>query len=280
MPRGLAHKTLALIEASAAILAEIQPATVRAVCYRLFVQGITANMGKGETDRVSRALTMARECGWIAWEWIVDETRHVEKRPSWNDPAAFTNVVKQSYRKDWWDDQPGRLLLVSEKGTIGGTLRPVLHEYGVGFLVLHGFGSATALNDLADFSLRDSRALTLLYVGDHDPSGRYMSDTDIPERLDKYGGAAELIRLAVTPAQTAAFALPTFAAHTKSKDARYRWFLGRHGAVCCELDALNPKVLRESVDAAIRARIDWERWQRAELVERAELASLGDFLAR
>ncbi len=280
MPRGLAHKTLALIEASAAILAEIQPATVRAVCYRLFVQGITANMGKGETDRVSRALTKARERGLIRWEWIVDETRHVEQRPSWDNPAAFMDVVKRSYRKDWWEDQPERLLVVSEKATIGGTLRPVLHEYGVGFLVLHGFGSATALNDLADFSLRDSRALTLLYVGDHDPSGRYMSDADIPERLDKYGGAAELIRLAVTPGQTAAFALPTFAAHTKSKDARYRWFLDRHGAACCELDALNPKVLRESVDAAIRARIDWERWQRAELVERAELASLGDFLAR
>lgn len=279
MPRGLAAKTTALIDASAAILAEIQPATVRAVCYRLFVQGITANMIKGETDRVSKALTKARERGLIAWEWIVDETRHVDQRPSWNDPAAFMDVVKRSYRKDWWEDQPARLLVVSEKATIGGTLRPVLHGYGVGFLVLHGFGSATALNDLADFSTRDARPLTLLYVGDHDPSGRYMSDADIPERLDKYGGAAELVRLAVTPAQIAAYGLPTFEAHTKSKDARYRWFLGRHGATCCELDALNPNVLRETVEAAILARLDHERWQRAERVERAELASLGDFLA-
>ncbi|MDQ3695454.1 MAG: hypothetical protein M3464_17795, partial [Chloroflexota bacterium] len=66
MPRGLATKTIALIEASASILEEIQPATVRAVCYRLFTQNLIANMSKGETDKVSRALTLARERGWIA----------------------------------------------------------------------------------------------------------------------------------------------------------------------------------------------------------------------
>lgn len=278
MPRGLAHKTTALIEASAAILQEIQPATVRAVCYRLFVQNMIASMSKGETDRVSRALTMARERGWIAWEWIVDETRHVEQKPSWDDPAAFMAVVKRSYRKDWWEDQPARLLVVSEKATIGGVLRPVLHAYGVGFLVLHGFGSATALNNLADFSLEDDRPLTLLYIGDFDPSGRFMSDVDIPDRLDRYGGTATLTRLAVTPDQIATFDLPTFAAETKSKDARYRWFLSEHGATCCELDALNPNVLRQQVEDAIGRSLDWPRWQRAELVERAEMRSLSDFL--
>ncbi|MDQ3692009.1 MAG: hypothetical protein M3464_00050, partial [Chloroflexota bacterium] len=241
-------------------------------------QNLIANMSKGETDKVSRALTLARERGWIAWEWIVDETRHVEQRPSWNDPTAFMEVVKRSYRKDWWEDQPARLLVVSEKATIGGVLRPVLHAYGVGFLVLHGFGSATALNNLADFSLEDDRPLSLLYVGDHDPSGRYMSDVDIPERLDRYGGAAALTRLAVTPVQIAAFALPTFAAATKSKDARYRWFLDEHGATCCELDALNPNVLRRTVEVAIGDVIDWPRWRRAETVEQAELRSLADFL--
>ena len=39
MPRGLATKTTALIEASIAILAEMQPMTVRGACYRLFTKG-------------------------------------------------------------------------------------------------------------------------------------------------------------------------------------------------------------------------------------------------
>ena len=279
MPRGLAAKTTALIEASTAILQRMQPATVRAVCYRLFVDGLIPTMSKGETDCVSRALTLARERGWIAWDWIVDETRQVERLPAWSDPERFLEVVQQADRKDWWADQPARLLVVSEKSTVVGVLRPVLRAYGVGFLVLHGFGSATALNDLAAFSLADARPLHLLYVGDHDPSGRFMSDVDIPERLSRYGGEATLHRLAVSPDQIAAYALPTFSAHTKGRDARYRWFLDRHGATCCELDALDPNVLRQAVAAAIGAVIDWPRWRRAETVEQAELRSLSEFVA-
>jgi hypothetical protein len=278
MPRGLAQKTTDLIDAAAAILAEIQPATVRAVCYRLFVQELISNMGKGETVKVSRALTKARERGLIPWEWIVDETRPVARVQSWRDPEGFMNVVKRSYRKDWWTDQPRRLLVVSEEATIGGTLRPVLDNYGVGFLVLHGFGSATAMNDLAELSVSDPRPLTLLYVGDHDPSGRHMSDADIPGRLERYLGEADLVRLAVTPRQVAAYDLPQFAAHTKSKNARYRWFLERHGDSCCELDALDPNVLRQVVERAISARIEQERWHRAEITERAEMVSLQSFL--
>jgi hypothetical protein len=53
----------------------------------------------------------------------------------------------------------------------------------------------------------------------------------------------------------------------------------RHGEACCELDALDPNALRETVEAAILARLDRARWARAEMVERAQVASLGDFLA-
>lgn len=83
----------------------------------------------------------------------------------------------------------------------------------------------------------------------------------------------------MTPDQIGAFALPTFSAETKSRDARYHWFHDHHGTVCCELDALDPNLLRQTVEDAIVARIDWVRWGRAEVVEHAELQSLGDFLA-
>jgi hypothetical protein len=42
-------------------LSEIQPATVRAVCYKLFVGGLIKSMKKTETNKVSRALVLARE---------------------------------------------------------------------------------------------------------------------------------------------------------------------------------------------------------------------------
>jgi hypothetical protein len=74
MPQAKALKSLRLIEACAAILQEIQPATVRAVCYRLFVQGIIPSMASKHVKRVGAQLKDAREFGIVAWEWIVDGT--------------------------------------------------------------------------------------------------------------------------------------------------------------------------------------------------------------
>ena len=50
--RGKSQKSLDLIEAAHRILAEIAPASVRAVCYRLFNEKLIASMAKGETNRV------------------------------------------------------------------------------------------------------------------------------------------------------------------------------------------------------------------------------------
>lgn len=63
MGRGKSARSLELVAAAREILAEIQPATVRAVCYRLFTMGLIASMSKNNTNRVSRQLTDARERG-------------------------------------------------------------------------------------------------------------------------------------------------------------------------------------------------------------------------
>jgi hypothetical protein len=133
MPRGKARKSLELIEASIGILEEIQPATVRAVCYRFFTMGLIASMLKRETNKVSRQLTDARENGWLPWGWIVDETRGVEAAPTWADPAAFAEAVTRGHRRNKWAAQPVRIEVWSEKGTVRGRLAPVLNQYEVPF---------------------------------------------------------------------------------------------------------------------------------------------------
>ena len=62
-----------------------------------------------------------------------------------------------------------------------GVLAPVLDHYAVGFRVMHGFSSATAVHDIAEDD--DGRELIVLYVGDFDPSGMFMSEEDLPTRL-------------------------------------------------------------------------------------------------
>src|ERR1041384_3057710 len=75
--RGKARKSLDLIDAAYRILSEIQPASVRAVCYKLFNEKRITSMAKSETNRVGSQLTWARERGLIPWEWIVDGTRTI-----------------------------------------------------------------------------------------------------------------------------------------------------------------------------------------------------------
>lgn len=64
MGRGKHQATLALIEAAKGILEEIQPASVRAVCYRLFAAGVIPDMStERSVKRVGRELVWAREMG-------------------------------------------------------------------------------------------------------------------------------------------------------------------------------------------------------------------------
>lgn len=278
MGRGLHAASVAIIATARKILEDIHPATVRAVCYQLFTRGLIENMGKGCTDKVSRLLTGAREREEIPWQWIVDETRRVEQAPSWNDPASLLDAAVRQYRKDYWQGQQYHVEVLSEKGTVRGTLEPVLDMYGVPFRVMHGFGSATALNDLAEMSQSMDKPVVLLYVGDFDPSGMFMSEMDLPERLCRYGATNDLriVRVALTEDDVAGD-LPSFAADSKSKDGRFQWYVRKYGSRCWELDAMNPVVLRDSVERAIQDHLDLDAWNHMidiEAVERESLATV------
>ena len=147
----------------------------------------------------------------------------------------------------------------------------MLYDLGVGFLVLHGFSSATAIYDLANDY--DGRPLILLYVGDYDPSGLYMSENDIPQRLEQYGGDhVEVKRVALTRGQLDG--LPSFPASDKKKDPRHDWFVRNNGRRCWELDALDPNDLREIVEEAIKDEIEPIAWKRCAVIEKAEQESL------
>ncbi len=274
--RGKSRRSLALIEAAHTILEEIQPASVRAVCYRLFTIGLIASMAKPSTSRVSKQLTWAREQGLIPWGWIVDETREPERVSAWDDPAAFIETVQNSYRRDRWTDQPHWIEIWSEKGTIRGTLAPVIQNYGVTFRVMHGFASSTAVHQIAEETQGSVKPLTVLYVGDWDPSGMHMSAIDLPSRLVRYDGEAGIVRLALSEGDLAT--LPSFSLETKRGDPRYRWFRERHGATCWELDALSPIILRDRTERAILDRLDLVAWNRAAVTERAECESLRSIL--
>jgi hypothetical protein len=269
--RGMAQQSLELIEAMHAAARTAHPITGRGIGYKLFTAGLIPSMGKPPMQRVYRLLKEARERGMLPWGWIVDETRELERRASWDDPAQFVRTVSLAYRRDFWTHQPTRVQLWSEKGTVRGVLAPVLDKYGVGFLPVHGFNSSTEIYNVAQDD--DGRPLIVLYVGDYDPSGLCMSEHDIPRRLAEYGGDhVELKRIALTREHLNA--LPSFAAADKKKDPRYSWFIRNFGDRCWELDALDPNDLRALVEEAIQHEIEPISWKRCAVVEKAERESL------
>ncbi len=267
----MAQASIDLIAAMSIAAEAAHPITGRGIGYKLFTAGKIPSMERASMQRVYRLLREARELGLIPWDWIVDETRELERRPSWDDPADFVRTVSRSYRRDFWNQQPVRVEVWSEKGPVRGVLQPVLDEYGVGFRVMHGFSGATTIHEVAQDD--DGRQLIVLYCGDWDPSGMWMSERDLPERLSRYGGDhVTLKRIALTRENLAD--LPSFPASDKKKDTRYQWFIQSFGQRCCELDAMDPNDLRSRVEKEIRGLIEPTAWGRCVVMNLAEQESL------
>jgi hypothetical protein len=273
--RGMAQRSLDLIEAMYTVTEAAQPITGRGIGYKLFASGLIPSMERAEMQRVYRLLKEAREQGHIPWAWIVDETRELERVSTWANPAAYARAVARSYRRDFWDQQPVRVMVVSEKGTVRGLLRPVLDHFAVGFQVMHGFSSATIVHDISEDD--DGRPLIILYVGDFDPSGMFMSEEDLPNRFSKYDGDhVTLKRIALTREHVNG--LLSFPATDKRKDPRFKWFVKNYGKRCWELDAMDPNDLRACVKREIKKLIEPVAWKRCEVVNRAEQKSLQTIL--
>lgn len=275
--RGRSKSTLLIERAIIDIVDDRAPITVRGVCYALFTQGLLPNMATKETQRISRVMTDMRERGDLDWTLIVDGSRAVDRPGTFRDTNEIIRVAVNSYRRDYWQDQPTLVEVWSEKSTVQGVLDPVLNEFGVTFRVMKGFGSFTAVRRAAEDSndVPLDRDAVVLYIGDRDPSGMYMSEVDLPQRLARYGSRWSFQRIAVMEEDTSQ--LPSFDAADKDGDVRHRWYVENYGNKCWELDAIDPNDLRQRVREQIETRLDLLAWEHAKEIERAEVDSMQEF---
>jgi hypothetical protein len=269
--RGMSQESKRQIEAMQAIVADRAPVGVRGICYPLFnVYRLIPSMEKKYTDRISRLSVVARTRGLIDWKDIVDDSREIEYATNWRDTVEYSEQIASEYRKDYWCTQPYSVQVWSEKGTVGGILRPVTEKWGGPFWAVHGFSSATTIHEVANMSAKDPRTLVILYVGDWDPSGMFMSEVDIPKRLKEYGGRAIIKRIALLAED-----LPTLPPiPAKRTDSRYKWYYPRYGNEAVELDAMHPRDLRNRVEQEIQQYIDQDAWERTRVAEAAEQKSV------
>jgi hypothetical protein len=254
-----------------ALLEDDHPMTVRQVFYRMTVAGKVAKEER-EYKGVGRLLGIMRERGIIPFNWIADNTRW-QRKPWTHDSMedALRNTAA-TYRRALWNDQQVYVEIWTEKEALAGVLYEETASWDVPLMVSRGFSSKSFLYETAENISDIGKPAYLYYFGDLDPSGVHI-DRHIERTLRKYAPEAEIHfeRVAVLEWQIKAWKLPT--RPTKKTDSRSKGFKGDS----VEVDAIEPKVLRELVRHCIEKHIDrdvLERTRHTEQLERETLKSL------
>ena len=136
-------------------------------------------------------------------------------------------------------------------------------------MVNRGYSSQSAMKKAAErleeAGWRD-KAISILYIGDLDPSGEDMV-RDVRDRLELLtrGVDLEVVKLAITKEQVAQFNPPPNPA--KMSDSRAAGFVAKFGQFSYEVDALPPDALGEMIQGAIINRIDFDAWHEVEEAE-------------
>lgn len=249
--------------------------SVRQLYYQLVARAIVENTEKSY-KRVASIINDGRLAGLIDWDAIEDRGRDIVLRTRWESGASIVNAAARGYHMDMWDNQEHRVFVIVEKAALAGVLEGVCQKYDVPLLAARGYPSVSVLRELTlehiTPAINAGQYVTVLHLGDHDPSGIDMT-RDLEERMTMFaeGDTADydmltIQRIALTMAQIDEKNPPPNPA--KTTDARFRDYRRRYGDESWELDALEPSYLVNLVETSILGFVDQSSWdERSEHVE-------------
>ena len=223
------RKTADLIKAALKILKEQEPMTIRQLFYQMI--GVLGIENSQRSYRlIGRIMTIARRDKRCPYEWICDRTRPTYEPSVWDNPSQYAVTVKRGYRRDYWQDQRYHVEIWCEKDTVTGSIQDVTDELGITVRVGRGFTSETRAWEIAQILAQTGHANVVLFLGDHDPSGRDI-ERDWAARLRMHGsGPFEIRRLAINKADIKTYKLPP--QRVKMSDTRSTRFIRAHGREC------------------------------------------------
>lgn len=262
---NFADSTLTLIDTMnkiiAAYVAKGFVLTVRQLYYQLVARDVIENTQKSY-KRVTSIANDARLAGLMDWDAIEDRTRSFVRRQRWENGKQILDAAARSYHIDMWRRQPRRVFVIIEKEALVGVLTPTCNKLDVPILAARGYPSCTVLRDFANEDMIpsiDNQDVTVLHLGDHDPSGIDMT-RDLTERISLFcRQPIELVRLALTMDQVEERQPPPNPA--KTTDSRFQQYMEQYGNESWELDALPPEYLVDLVEQEINDRIDSDQWE-------------------
>jgi hypothetical protein len=276
--------------------------TLRQLYYRFVAAGWIPNNMKSY-KRLGEIVSRARLAGLLDWNYIVDRTRALRGTSHWETPGSVINSAAYGYRRDKWATSPRRVEVWVEKDALVGVIGRVAERHDVNFFSCRGYVSSSeqwaAARRILGY-LQAGQAVTVLHLGDHDPSGIDMT-RDITDRLtnfiltdwcDREGHDREdytdgelwklvgdslnewtdepfvIDRIALNANQVRQYNPPPNPA--KLTDSRANGYIARHGNDSWELDALPPEVLDALIDSNIAALRDGDAYNAIEAEETRE----------
>jgi hypothetical protein len=247
--------------------------TLRQLYYQLVSRDVIPNKTE-EYAKLSVLLGKGRMAGFVDWDSIEDRIRR-PYLPYWvlDIPDAIEDTIKQ-YRLDRQEGQDTYIEVWVEKDALSGVLKRVTSEYHVNLMVNRGYSSITAMHDAyARFARRErmGQSGTILYLGDHDPSGVDMV-RDISTRLTEFGVSVDVDHIALTDEQISKYNPPPNPA--KVSDPRAKDYIAKYGNTSWEVDALRPDVLHKLVTSAIEDKIDMDLFNEQKQTEQEHIKKL------
>lgn len=275
--RDFRTATQRVIQQANDIIAEYQEQgytlTLRQLYYQFVARDLLENTQQSY-DRLGSIVNDARLAGFIDWEAIEDRTRNLETNAHWENPQEILESARDSYFIDMWVGQPTRVEVWIEKQALVGVIERVCEANDVPYFACRGYVSQSEQwrayrRFLARWNVFNQDTL-ILHLGDHDPSGIDMT-RDNRDRQDLFltGGLSDehqdvvtVKRIALNKDQVRKYRPPPNPA--KSTDSRHKEYVRKHGTSSWELDALEPKVLTELIQAEIDDVIDLDEWKKRE----------------
>jgi hypothetical protein len=253
--------------------------TLRQLYYQFVARGWLAN-SQQSYKRLGSVINDARLAGMIDWDHLVDRTRNLASLAAWNSPADILSAVAAQYRENKWAGQAERVEVWVEKEALAGVIARPADRWQVPYFSCRGYVSQSEMHS-AGLRIRrherSGRKVTVIHLGDHDPSGLDMT-RDIRDRLELFGCSATVKRIALNMDQVEAYDPPPNPA--KITDSRAEDYISEYGPESWELDALDPATLDALVEGEILAHLNRAQWDAALEQENDRKFVLGRLSAR
>lgn len=271
IPKSFRDDALILIDHINGIIDEYESQgytmTVRQVYYQLVAGDIVPN-DLNSYKRVASIINDGKLAGLIDWDALEDRTREFLRNSAWKTGRDVLTSAAHWFHMDMWVNQPNRVFVVIEKEALVGVLENTCRKYDVPLLAARGYPSGTVLRQFVEddvlTAIHHGQQVTILHLGDHDPSGLDMT-RDLRERVELFCSNTidedeypQVKRIALNMDQIRRFNPPPNPA--KTTDARFKVYQRRFGVESWELDALKPQYLNDMVSGEIENLYDDDRW--------------------